>query len=235
MEMLTLAFFLGLMGNLHCIGMCGPIALLIPVDRNSVFKRFAGTVVYNSGRILSYMSIGFFFGLFGTGIRLARMTQWASIVIGALLILSAIAPSRLQKVNPFYGIIHSFSQGISKKLSEQFKLGDFSSLFTIGILNGFLPCGMVLTAGLASVPFGGVLDSVIFMLFFGLGTLPVLTILPMISQKINRAIRSRLQRLIPYLLILFGILFIMRGLNLGIPYLSPKLSGTKTEIQCGGQ
>ncbi len=233
MEMLTMAFLIGLLGNLHCIGMCGPIALIIPLSTTNRLGRLVGTMIYNSGRVLSYMSIGFLFGLFGTGLRMADMLQWTSITIGLILILSVIAPAFLSRVNPFTSITSSFGQSITKRLTRQFNDGSNASLFTIGLFNGLLPCGMVMTAGLASVPFGGVIDSIIFMLFFGLGTLPVMTILPMISHKISASVRTRMQRFVPYLLFLFGLLFIVRGLNLGIPYLSPKISGDKTEIMCG--
>lgn len=233
MEMLTIAFLLGLMGNIHCIGMCGPIALILPVQSTSTMGRFARTLIYNTGRILSYSGIGFFLGILGTGLKLAKMLQWSSITIGSLLILYVIAPHLLNKYNPFTSTSASFNGWLTRLIGRRLQDNSFPSLFYMGLLNGLLPCGMVLTAGLASIPWGGITDSILFMIFFGLGTLPVMVILPMISHTITTPVRKKLQRAVPILIFAFGVLFILRGLNLGIPYLSPKLSGDKTEIQCG--
>lgn len=69
-----------------------------------------------------------------------------------------------------------------------------------------------------------VFSSAAFMLFFGLGTLPVMMILPWVATYISSNVRIRLNKIIPYTLLVFGLLLILRGSNLGIPYLSPQVA-----------
>ena len=79
--MLWTALVLGLAGSFHCIGMCGPIAFVIPVDRSSKSRMIFQIFLYNLGRIITYSLIGVLFGLIGKGLYLAGFQQRLSILI----------------------------------------------------------------------------------------------------------------------------------------------------------
>ena len=83
------AFVLGIVSSLHCIGMCGPIALAIPLNRNSKTEAFIGVIEYNFGRILTYTTLGLIVGYIGLGIQLIGFLQGLSIIAGIFIILYA--------------------------------------------------------------------------------------------------------------------------------------------------
>ena len=232
MELIITAITLGVIGNFHCIGMCGPIAISIPIDRSGPFQKLIGIVIYNLGRIFSYISLGGLFGLFGAGIRLSGIMQLASIVIGSLMLIFVLFPRITALYNPLGNLYDKFNMWISQLLRDGLHNRSGQSLFIMGGLNGLLPCGMTFTAALASVPFGGVLQSMSFMLFFGIGTLPVMILLPWFAHLISAEWRYKFRKLVPLVIGIFGILFILRGLNLGIPFISPDLETVSSQM-CG--
>lgn len=159
--MLVSAFILGLLGSLHCIGMCGPIAFVLPVDRKNSFKKAIQVLFYHLGRMLAYMVLGLFFGSLGKGLVLFGMQQQLSIIIGVVIILLVLMPhhilNKISLVTPIYKLIAN----LKSKLAEQFKSKTFDTFFTIGFLNGFLPCGLVYMAVFSSVAFGNTLTSAV--------------------------------------------------------------------------
>ncbi|MEA3478493.1 MAG: sulfite exporter TauE/SafE family protein [Bacteroidota bacterium] len=230
MEYLS-ALILGLLGSFHCVGMCGPIAIALPLKHESWFARITSSLTYNIGRTITYGILGAIFGLLGKGIAVGGLQQWASIIIGVIMILSVLFPVMFRKIN-----IESASYkmvGKTKKLfGKMFSIRSYTSLFTIGILNGFLPCGLVYIAIASAIVLGTVEKGVVYMVIFGLGTIPIMLSLSVLGNVVSVRFRKKVSRIIPYFIILIGILFILRGLNLGIPYVSPKLDkedGTKME------
>ena len=219
--MLYSALILGLLGSLHCVGMCGPIAFMLPVSRNNPVKKFFQIFLYHSGRILSYGIIGLTFGLIGKSLNLFGVQQQLSIGIGAIMILIILLPSKqFQKFNfstPLYRIIGKVKSSLGKALKK--KTPD--TFFTIGFLNGFLPCGLVYMAVFGAIAAGNVLNGSLYMVLFGLGTIPLMTTAVYFSSLLGGAMRKKVQKLIPVFVILIGLLFIIRGLGLDIPYLSP--------------
>ncbi|MEP6930524.1 MAG: sulfite exporter TauE/SafE family protein, partial [Flavobacterium sp.] len=118
---------------------------------------------------------------------------------------------------PVYKIISK----IKSSLGGHFKNRSYKSLFIIGLLNGFLPCGMVYVALFGAMAMQSASFGVLYMLLFGLGTVPLMTIVVYINSVITLSFRNRIQKVIPYVAVLIGVLFVLRGLGLGIPYLSP--------------
>jgi len=215
------AFILGLLGSFHCVGMCGPIAFLLPVDRYNSIKKVSQIVTYHLGRLLSYGLIGLFFGLVGRSLYIFGIQQQLSIAIGIIMIALIVIPSRV--VNK-YSISKPIYKGISKvksALGKALKKKSADTFFTIGFLNGFLPCGLVYMAVFASITMGQSLLGSFYMILFGIGTIPLMTTAIYLGKFLNIKARQKIQKAIPVFVVIIGILFVVRGLGLGIPYLSP--------------
>ncbi len=216
------ALTIGLIGSLHCIGMCGPIALALPVGSKAWPGKVTGTLLYNIGRSITYGVLGALFGLLGKGIYLAGFQQWASILIGIIMILSILLPWMSHKNSRFERLINSYSAKLSLLFSKRFGHAAMHNLFLIGLLNGLLPCGLVYVAVAGALNTHDVVNGILFMLVFGLGTIPVMMGITLAGHAIGGRLRARLSAIVKPMVIVLGILFILRGLSLGIPYISPK-------------
>lgn len=219
--MLIAAFFLGIISSLHCIGMCGPIALLLPVDRSNTSRKVLQILLYHLGRLTSYGVLGLVVGLLGRGFYLAGMQQQLSIVIGILMIAIALIPEKVFARYNFSQPVYRAIAAVKSHLGQQFKRKSPDALFTIGLLNGFLPCGMVYTALFGALAMPRLTESVGYMLLYGLGTVPLMSLVVYVQSLITVPVRQRLQQLIPVVAVGIGVLFIIRGMGLGIPYISP--------------
>lgn len=226
------ALVIGLMGSFHCIGMCGPIAIALPLKTNSWPARIGSTLVYNIGRTITYGILGFIFGLIGKGISLGGFQQWVSIILGIIMVLSVFFPVIFRKVN----LEKSTYQLVSKmkgRFGAMFSIRSYSSLFTIGILNGFLPCGLVYIAMAGAIVSGEILDGIIYMMVFGLGTIPMMMAVSILGNVISAKFRNKIRKVVPMFIVMIGILFILRGMNLGIKYVSPKFDKEEsTKVEC---
>lgn len=219
--MLVSALILGLLGSLHCVGMCGPIAFMLPVDRSNSFRKVSQISLYHFGRLLAYSIIGLVFGLVGKSLYIFGIQQQLSIIIGVLMIVVILLPQKaIGKYNltkPLYKLISKVKSSLGKALKK--KTAD--TFLTIGFLNGFLPCGLVYMAVFGSVATGSLLEGSLYMVLFGLGTIPLMTTAIYLGKFLNSTIKQRIQKAIPVFVVIIGLLFILRGLGLGIPYLSP--------------
>ncbi len=227
------ALILGLIGSFHCIGMCGPIAVALPLKTDNWGARISSGLLYNIGRTITYGILGAIFGLVGKGLSLGGLQQWASIGIGAVMVLSVLFPFIFKKVN-----IEKATYGMVSKLKglfgKMFMIRSYGSLFVIGILNGFLPCGLVYIAIAGAIVSGDMVDGIIYMAIFGLGTIPIMLSLSLLGNIISVKFRNKVRKIIPIFIVIIGILFILRGLGLGIKYISPMpkmLEPTRTEMQ----
>jgi sulfite exporter TauE/SafE len=216
MELWT-AFFLGLVGSLHCAGMCGPIALAVPPNLSSTWQFVLGRLAYNFGRITTYCLMGAVFGLIGKSLVVIGWQRWISLIAGTLILAALLINLRI-----------SLSASASKPIGFlKLWLGKFlrgSSLtttFCLGALNGFLPCGLVYAACASAGATGAPAHGVEFMAVFGMGTIPMMLGIGLAGKKLQLSLRFKLQKLIPATLVVVSLLLIFRGLALGIPYLSP--------------
>lgn len=220
--MILSAIILGLMGSLHCVGMCGPIAFMLPVDRDNGIKKFFQIFLYHFGRLLAYGIIGLLFGLVGKGLYVFGLQQKLSIAIGILMIIIAFMPTRIfNRYNfsrPFYILISR----VKSRLGSELKKKTPDTFLTIGFLNGFLPCGLVYMALFGAIAMGDPGQGSIYMILFGLGTVPLMTAAIYFSGLLKGVMKRKVQKLIPVFVVFIGALFILRGLGLGIPYVSPK-------------
>ena len=219
--MLWSAFIFGILGSLHCVGMCGPIAFMLPVNRENSIKKWAQIGTYHFGRILSYSLIGLFFGLMGKGLYIFGLQQQLSIIIGVLMIVVVLLPVKLFNRYNFSGPIHKCISKIKSALGKELKKKTADTFLTIGFLNGFLPCGLVYMAVFASMGMQNAVQGSLYMALFGLGTIPLMTSAIYLGKFLNLKVKNRIQKAVPVLVVVIGLLFIVRGLGLDIPYLSP--------------
>lgn len=232
--MLWTAFIFGLLGSFHCVGMCGPIAFLLPVDRNNPYKKAGQIFLYHFGRIFSYSILGLIFGLIGKSLNLFGFQQQLSIAIGVLMILVIAIPQKtFNKYNfsqPIYRVVGRVKSALGKELKKRTP----DTFLTIGFLNGFLPCGLVYMAIFGAIASGNTLQGTLYMAIFGLGTAPLMTATIYIGNFLNVRMRQKLRKAVPVFVIVIGFLFILRGMGLGIPYLSPKpvLDKVEANVEC---
>lgn len=219
--MLYTAFLFGLVSSLHCIGMCGPIAMMLPVDRNNKAKKAIQIVIYHLGRLTAYGTIGLLFGLVGKGFFMAGLQQKMSVFIGVVMIVVTLVPEKSFAKYNFSKPVFKLIANVKQHLGAQFKNKSYQSLFTIGLLNGFLPCGMVYVALFGAIAMQSPSLGVAYMVLFGLGTVPLMSAVVYVNSFITLPIRNKIQKAIPYVAVFIGLLFILRGLGLGIPFLSP--------------
>lgn len=223
MEIWT-AIALGTAGSLHCVGMCGPIALALPGGGQSRGRYIVGRVVYNAGRLITYTAMGLATGMVGQILRVGQYQQAASVAFGLFLLAAMILPQRLLwRLSPgsLIGRLAGRLRSAWAILLARHSL--FSSLL-IGFLNGFLPCGLVYVALAGAVTTGRAASGSLYMLLFGLGTFPVMLAVGLAGKLVGVSLKRRLARLVPIAGSLLAVLIILRGLSLGIPYVSPKIA-----------
>ncbi|MBX7044762.1 MAG: sulfite exporter TauE/SafE family protein [Ignavibacteria bacterium] len=225
---LAAGFLLGLLGSFHCAVMCGPIAISLPAVNKTKLNFLLERFSYNSGRIVVYTLFGMLFGFFGERIYMAGLQQIISIAVGIAILFYLIKP--LFKKNKILFTIQNgvssfsfFKNLFAKFYSKNSKL----SFFGIGILNGFLPCGFIYLALTGAAALRTPVSGALFMMLFGFGTLPVMMGISMSRNFINVNLRKKINKFSPAIALLFALIFILRGMNLGIPYLSPKLEPSK--------
>ena len=229
--MIWTGLVIGFLASFHCLGMCGPIALALPLGNKTPAGKVLGSLLYNVGRILTYLMLGLFFGLIGEGFAVAGFQQVLSIVLGSLLILGILLPLIVSKrLAPEAWLVRKMGF-VKSGLSKLFKKRDFFSLFMIGSLNGLLPCGLVYIAIFGAINTGESVSGAAYMMLFGLGTLPMMFVLPLIGNLLSVKLRSKIRKMVPVMIALIGVLFILRGMNLGIPYVSPPMKEIITSVE----
>lgn len=219
--MLLSALIFGLLGSFHCVGMCGPIAFLLPVDRKNSVKRVLQVLSYHAGRLFTYGIIGLLFGFLGRRLQLFGLQQHISIAIGVLMILVILLPSKIFSKYNGSKFIYKWVGRVKSALGKELKRKSMDSFFTIGFLNGFLPCGLVYMAVFGSLASGSSWEGSLYMVFFGIGTIPLMTTATYIGNFLNTNFKKKIMKAIPVFVIIMGVLFVLRGLGLNIPYISP--------------
>jgi sulfite exporter TauE/SafE len=215
------AFLLGFVGSAHCAGMCGPLALALPHWGRGQTSFAVGRLLYNFGRIVTYALMGGAFGLLGQGVALAGWQRWISLGLGALILLGLLVSPRLVTQVPITRAVNWLKASLGALLQRR----AVPAMFGIGLLNGLLPCGLVYVACAAAISTGDILSGMRYMIAFGLGTVPMLLALSLLGSKLQFVLRFKVQRLIPVSLAVVGLLLVLRGMALGIPYVSPDLPG----------
>jgi uncharacterized protein len=230
LEMVSAALIFGFLTGFHCIGMCGPIAVALPLKSNTWFSRVSSALIYNTGRTITYSAMGLLFGLVGQGFRIAGLQQWLSITIGIAMILSVFFPllfNSFAAKSPVFPLVNR----VKSSLGLLFGKKTYSSLLMIGLLNGLLPCGPVYVAIGLSLAAGNAVNGMIYMALFGLGTIPIMLGLNLLGNFITAPMRKNMRRVVPVFIVIMGIWFLLKGLGLGVHFISPP--GEKLKVTSG--
>ncbi|MCO6460142.1 MAG: sulfite exporter TauE/SafE family protein [Saprospiraceae bacterium] len=224
-------FMIGIAGSFHCIGMCGPLAVAMPWYAGEGY--WWKVVRYHLGRTLTYMCLGLCFGIIGNAFYIAGYQQALSVALGAIILLSILPKvfhfnlsrlkvARFNKLNQI--VLNLFKRDAILKKPMLF-----------GIVNGLLPCGLIYLAVVLAISTGSIWKSGVIMASFGLGTMPLFTAFLLGLNRVSLSFRHKINNFFPYLVLLTSILLILRGMNLGIPYVSPYLNvegTTPAIIEC---
>ena len=228
-ELFISGFTLGLISSFHCIGMCGAFAFALPTNHLSFAKKISGILLYNAGRVTTYSLLGLIFGLAGRQIYLGGFQQKLSILIG-VIILIVVLQSFFNKTVFHIKFIDQFNGRIQQTISSFIKKTKFYDFFAIGLANGLLPCGMVYFAITGALVAGSISGGVMFMAFFGLGTMPLMISISYFGLVVNLSIRNNIKKAMPFFMCAMAVLLILRGMNLGIPFISPFFENTSARV-----
>ncbi|MBL7893421.1 MAG: sulfite exporter TauE/SafE family protein [Bacteroidia bacterium] len=227
MSFFIAAISLGFLGSFHCVGMCGPIILALPLNNNTSLNKIAGPLLYNLGRITTYTLLGGLFGLLGHTFVLAGYQQILSVVIGTAILTIAILPDKIAKRLRPTGIVSRIITPLKSSFGQYIHSKSLHSRYFIGTLNGLLPCGLVYMGIAGAMATGNSASGALFMTIFGFGTFPAMFAISFFRSNISIDVRQKINRAVPVFVISMAILLILRGANLGIPYISPKLITTE--------
>lgn len=222
---------LGLVSGFHCVGMCGALTFSLPFVNDKIKHKWLGIALYHLGRIGIYTLLGVIVGYAGKFFNIFGLQQKLSIVLG-IAILTILVINKLNNTYLSFKFINQFTAGVQHFIIQQYNTISLSKLFLMGAANGLLPCGMVYFALTGALATGNVLHAGLFMLFFGLATLPLLLMISFFSVFINITARNVMKKLAPVFIAVMAILLIIRGLNLNIPYVSPQLKSNATAVSC---
>lgn len=205
--MLYTALILGLVSSLHCVGMCGPLVMMLPYSKEARMRVFFETLTYNLGRVLTYAFLGLLFGFLGKGIAFVGFSQVLSVVFGLIFIVLAIKKQGLEQLDGFLN--RHFAQRMRRLFSRFLK--NKSGFFALGMLNGLLPCGIVYWAIAASLMTFNPLEGAAYMFIFGIGTMPLMLATVLASRGLHRSAVRRFYKFIPIYQFALGVFLIYRA------------------------
>lgn len=220
-----LAISMGLISSFHCVGMCGPIALALPVHKGTRAQQIAGVVAYNAGRVLTYATFGMVIGTLGASLVWLGALRYASIAVGVAMLAYVLWPSGLEQRLHMPLFWQKAIARLKQTMGFYLKRKDFPGLLLLGMLNGAIPCGMVYMALMSSVATGSAWGGGTFMALFGLGTMPAMLALGIAKQQFTPALRTRIRKLTPVLVAIAGIWLVARGITTSYPEPSKASAG----------
>lgn len=204
---------LGLIGSLHCIMMCGPLVLGVSrLSESSGVHLVRHSIIYNLGRVFAYVILGLCFALIGEVFSIIGFQRVLSLGTGILLVLLILFSMNIEralfKSSKFKNIYQRYLNFITSKLAS---LAKTRPAF-LGFLNGLLPCGMVYVALAGALTAPSMIDGMIFMLSFGLGTLPMMITIMVGAKWLLNFRAFRIKNVVSVGQLILGIYLIARGL-----------------------
>lgn len=202
-----LSFFLiGFLSGGHCMGMCGGLTSAFALQLPPKLNRFGLLVLLNLGRISSYIIIGALLGALGSAsmaLDHTRTLQYGLFIAANLLLL--LLGLYLAGISAWITHIETLGKPIWKRLNPLLNrllpIRSLSACFGVGLLWGWLPCGLVYSTSLYALGSGSALNGGSIMLAFGLGTLPNLLMMGFFAAQLKNLLQQRLFRLIAGLLV----------------------------------
>lgn len=230
--LLATAIAFGFLGSLHCLGMCAPLLWAIPENPEKRTRWWINKLIYNTGRIATYALLGLIIGLIGEGVSLVGWQQHISWITGVVLILGLALSIWGSRIRTFSSFSSLFNQKVKKGLSRTLASKTYGSQLMFGVFNGLLPCGLVYMALIASLSMTSIGGSMLYMVLFGIGTIPMMLGAAYFKKSIQSLKSISFNKLYPKIVLTIAILLIVRGMNLGIPYLSPKVGMSGDITMC---
>ncbi|NML22949.1 sulfite exporter TauE/SafE family protein [Pseudoflavitalea sp. G-6-1-2] len=231
-QLITAGGLLGLMSSAHCVGMCGPLAMALPIHHLSKPLQLLSILLYHSGRILTYALLGLLFGIAGRTLHLAGLQQWFSIITGSIMLVIAVY-FFMGRSKGYPAWVQAWFSPLQQLMGRVLRQTNTFSYLLLGMLNGLLPCGMVYLAVIGALSTTDTAHSVMFMTMFGIGTFPAMFLLSWFGIRISMDLRTQFRKLVPFVVAAMGVILILRGMNLGIPFISPVLADAPgTAVSC---
>jgi sulfite exporter TauE/SafE len=215
---LVLAATTGLLGGFgHCAGMCGPLAASLGVvsGPQGARRALAGQALYNAGRVTTYATLGGLMGLTGSFVntagRLAGLQNAVSVAAGALMVLMGLGAAG---VAPWARRVEERVAGrLFRAVRSVLEGGGLGRHYTLGLMLGFLPCGLSYSVFMGSAATGGLPQGLLFALAFALGTVPALLLVGGTAAALSPRLRGALYRAGGLAVVAVGTLFVLRGLG----------------------
>jgi sulfite exporter TauE/SafE len=227
-EILTISLTMGFISSWHCAGMCGPLIISIPGFAKTHSEQIIHTVIYHAGRIMLYAAGGLIVGIIGQEIQITSSQQQLSVWLGVWVLIYVLMPKNVSARLSRWTHTARFFDEVKLRITKLWHRPGPSARFTLGVLNGLLPCGMVYLALASALTTGSPADSVLFMVGFGMGTFPILAAIGYAGKMLQYKVRLQMQRAVPFFLVTMACLLMLRGIGLGIPFLSPSMKTTDT-------
>ena len=215
-------FLIGLLGGTHCIGMCGGIVSALTVQLPGESRRdWPLHLGYNLGRIASYTAAGAAMGALGTvgmlfnNVLPVQMTLY--VVANLMLIALGLYLTGFTRfLTPIERLGHRLWSRIQPLTRRFLPARSVSQALPLGMLWGFLPCGLVYSVLATALVTGTASRGAMLMLAFGLGTLPNLLLAGMLLKRLRDYTRNKVVRAVSGIVVLgFGVFGLVNAPSLG--------------------
>ncbi|TAE12978.1 MAG: sulfite exporter TauE/SafE family protein [Bacteroidetes bacterium] len=224
---------LGIFSSFHCVGMCGAIAFSLPVHTQQPISKLLSLGLYHLGRVTMYAVLGIFFGAVGRHVFIGGLQQWLSILLGVFVLIFVLVFYKRSVLVGGFPLIGNLYNWVQKVLILTLQRKSSFAMLLVGLLNALLPCGMVYLAVAGALTSNNTFAAGLFMFAFGVGTIPLMLVVSYLGLLIPISFRNNLKKAMPYAMFIVGVVLIVRGLQLNIPYLSPSISPISTQaVSC---
>lgn len=206
--MYVTALILGFTGSIHCVGMCSPLAMTVT---NITSRAWLNRFLYNTGRIITYAFMGLAASSAEALIPIAQYQNKISCLLGIVLLIMGFAGFSGVTIPFITPLLVKFISLLKRIFSHYLKKRTTGSIIAMGIINGFLPCGLTFMALMFCLTLKGPCEGFTYMLLFGAGTLPAMIGLTALINPVVKKFRWSMQHVMTVLLLMSGCLLIARG------------------------
>jgi sulfite exporter TauE/SafE len=198
---------LGAAGSGHCAVMCGPLVALAQPRAAGAGRLAAHACAYHAGRLFAYVALGAAFGLTGGWVAARGLGRALAFTAAAALVLQAVWQWRLRSNRSWPALNRAIGAA-----GRHMRRHPIAGPAVFGALNGLLPCGLVYAALTAAIGLGGAANGAVFMLAFGMGTVPVLAAIGVSAKLLRRGAPARIfKRAAPIGLAIVALLLVLRA------------------------